>query len=55
MKDIFILIWVYHGLIQEPEIFESRKKAELRKKQIQMKGFNPDYEEIDVFKKVVQR
>jgi hypothetical protein len=53
MKKIFILIWVYHGIIQEPEIFYNRSGAELRKEKIQMEGFNYDYDEIDIFEKSI--
>lgn len=53
MKKIFVLIWVYRGLIQDPEIFYNRNDAELRKEKIQRKGFNPDYDEINVFEKDV--
>ena len=51
MKKIFVLIWVHRGFIQAPEIFYSRKDAELRKAKIIEVGFNPDYDEIDIFKK----
>lgn len=51
MKKIFVLIWVYHGIIQDPEIFYNRKDAELRKENIQMERFNHDYNEIDIFEK----
>lgn len=51
MKKIFILTWVYHGLIQEPEIFYNRNDAELRKKRIYINGFNSDYDEINIFEK----
>ncbi|HEY6436312.1 MAG TPA: hypothetical protein VIY47_06955 [Ignavibacteriaceae bacterium] len=53
MKKIFVLIHVHHGLIQTPEIFHSRKGAELRKAKIQLQGFNSDYDEIDIFEKVL--
>lgn len=53
MKKIFILIWIHHGLIQDPEIFNIRKDAELRKEKIKKKCFNPDYDEINVFEKNV--
>ena len=52
MKKIIILIWVYRGFIQDPEIFYNRKDAELRKEKIKGNGFNPDYDEIDIFEKV---
>ncbi len=52
MKIIYILIWVHRGFIQEPEIFYSAKDAEKRKNEIETNGFNPDYDELDVFKKL---
>lgn len=51
MKKIFVLVWVYRGFIQGPEIFYNRKDAELRKEKIRQKGFNPDYDEIEIFEK----
>lgn len=53
MKNIFVLILVHRGLIQEPEIFYNRKDAELRSEKIKMNGFNPDYDEIDIFEKSI--
>lgn len=53
MKKIFVLIWVHHGLVQEPEIFYNKRDANLRKKTIRSTGFNPDYDEIDVFEKLI--
>ncbi len=53
MKSIFILILIHRGLIQEPEIFYNSKDAEKRKADIQMNGFNSDYDEIEVFEKVI--
>lgn len=53
MKKIWILIHVYHGLIQEPEIFFSKSIAVKRKKKI-LKNFNRDYDELDIFEKVVK-
>ncbi len=51
MKNIFILVWVHRGFIQIPEIFNNRFDAELRKEKIKEKGFNQDYDEIDIFEK----
>ncbi len=53
MKKIFILVWVHRGFIQVPEIFSSINDAQYRKEEIQASGFNPDYDEIDVFEKTV--
>ncbi len=52
MKKIWILIYVHRGFIQEPEIFFEMKAAENRKKSI-MKNFNPDYDEIDIYEKIL--
>jgi hypothetical protein len=52
MKKIWILIYVHRGFIQEPEIFLKIKNAEKRKKSI-MQNFNPDYDEISIFEKVI--
>jgi hypothetical protein len=48
MKTIWILIYVHHGLIQEPEIFSDEQSA-LKKKKTILKHFNEDYDEIEVF------
>ena len=53
MKNIFILIYVHRGFIQDPEIFYNRRDAELRKAKIQGHRFNPDYDEIDIFEKLI--
>ena len=52
VKKIWILIYVHRGLIQEPEIFFEMKAAKNRKKSI-MKNFNPAYDEIDIFQKIL--
>jgi hypothetical protein len=49
MGKIYLLIWVHRGMIQEPEIFLTRKSAELREKNIRRNGFNPDYDELEIF------
>ncbi|MEA3446341.1 MAG: hypothetical protein U9R19_16610 [Bacteroidota bacterium] len=51
MKRLFFLFWVHRGFIQEPEIFYNKKDAELRKEEIEEKGFNNDYDEIEIFEK----
>ncbi len=53
MKTIFVLVWVHHGFIQNPEIFKSKEDAEQRKNKIRGQGFNPDYDEIDIFEKSI--
>lgn len=50
MKKIWVLIYVYHGLIQEPELFSQKKAALKRKKEI-LKDFNPAYDEVEIFEK----
>ncbi len=50
MKTIWLLIYVYHGLIQEPEIFFEEKSA-MRKKSLLLSQTNPDYDEVEVFEK----
>jgi hypothetical protein len=52
MKTLWVLILVKHGLIENPVICHSKKQA-LRQKQMMMKGFNPDYDEIELFEKKV--
>ena len=53
MKKIWILIHVYHGLIQEPELFFNKTNAMKRKKDI-LKNFNPDYDEVQIFEKILK-
>jgi len=50
MKKIWILVYVYRGLIQQPEIFSSEIAALKRKQQI-LKNFNHDYDEVEIFEK----
>jgi hypothetical protein len=50
MKKIWVLVHVYHGIIQTPEFFKNKKEALKRKKEIQL-DFNKDYDEIDLFLK----
>ena len=49
MKKIFVLISVFYGIIQEPEIFYKAEDAELRKEKIKGELFNPDYDDLDIF------
>lgn len=51
MKKIFVLIWVHRGFIQEPEFFFNEQDTELRLKKIKKEGFNPDYDEVEIFEK----
>lgn len=50
MKKIWILVHVYRGLVQEPQVFMDRNSAIRRKDQI-LKHFNPDYDEVVIFEK----
>lgn len=52
MKKIWILVFVNHGLIQEPELFSTKKEAIKRKREI-LKDFNRDYDEVEVFAKEI--
>ena len=52
MKKIWILTTVKRGFIQEPEIFYDSNPAQNRKKLL-MQDFNPDYDEINIFEKVI--
>lgn len=53
MKKVWILVYIYHGLIQEPELFLNKDKAIKRKKEI-VKDFNSDYDELEIFEKVMK-
>lgn len=50
MKKIWILVHVWRGLIQEPEMFFDANSADNRRAEI-LKDFNPAYDEIEVFEK----
>lgn len=50
MQKFWILIYVYKGLIQEPEFFLDITSALKRKQEI-LKRFNKDYDEIEIFEK----
>lgn len=52
MKRLWVLIYVYHGLIQEPEFFIYKKDAIKRKGEI-LKNFNRDYDELEIFEKYI--
>lgn len=55
MKKIFVLIHVYRGFIQEPQIFYIREEADLKMGEIKENKFNPDYDEIDIFEKNIRQ
>ncbi|MGB7068212.1 MAG: hypothetical protein WBD22_01845 [Pyrinomonadaceae bacterium] len=50
MKRIWILVHVWRGLIQEPEMFLDANAANKRRSEI-LKDFNPAYDEIEIFEK----
>lgn len=52
MKKIWLLIHVHHGLIQEPEIFFD-KNLVLKRKSLLLSQINPDYDEVQIFEKVL--
>ena len=52
MKKIWIVVYVWRGLIEEPQIFFDEASAMKRKRQI-LKTLNPAYDEVDVFEKVL--
>ncbi len=52
MKRIWILVFVKQGFIEEPEIFLDKRAAQERKREL-LEDFNPDYDEIDIFKKTL--
>jgi hypothetical protein len=53
MRKIYILIWIYRGLIQDPMVFNNLVDAESMKEEIIKNGFNHDYDEIQIFEKYV--
>jgi hypothetical protein len=53
MKKIWILVKTYRGIIDEPEVFFDEKSA-LRRLNRLRKTLNPDYDEADVFEKVLR-
>ncbi len=50
MKTIWLLIFVHHGLIQEPEIFFDEISA-MKRKSVLLSQIKLDYDEVEVFKK----
>ena len=51
MKKKWILIYVWHGLIQKPELFTNKKDALKRKKEIM--SINDSYDEMELFEFVI--
>jgi hypothetical protein len=52
MKKIWVLIYVYRGLIQEPEIFYDKDSA-VKRESVLLSEMNPDYDEVGVFEKEI--
>lgn len=52
MTRVWILILAKRGFIQEPQIFYNKRSANSRKR-VLLEDFNPDYDEIEVFEKVI--
>ena len=52
MKKLWIITSVKRGFIQEPEIYYDPNAAQDRKKLL-MQDFNPDYDELDIFEKII--
>jgi hypothetical protein len=53
MKKIFVLVWVHRGFVQEPEFFQTSTEAIQRMDTIKKEGFNADYDEINIFEKLL--
>ncbi|MFP4369908.1 MAG: hypothetical protein ACOC2K_02850 [Bacteroidota bacterium] len=49
----YLLIWVYRGIIQDPEVFQNRNDAESRMQSIKEDSFNPDYDELEIFEMIM--
>jgi len=52
MKKIWLLIYVHHGLIQEPEIYFD-KHLVIKRKSMLLSKINADYDEVEVFEKIL--
>lgn len=52
MKKIWLVIFVWHGLIQEPEIFSLYREAK-KKKDFLLKNSDPAYDEVGLFEKYI--
>ena len=50
--NIYILVLVKRGCIQEPEIYFEYHDAERRKRKL-LRNFSRDYDEIDIFTKEI--
>ena len=49
---IWVLVSVYRGFIEEPEIFHDAVTARKRKREL-MSNRNPDYDEVELFEKQI--
>ena len=54
MIRIYLVIWVHHGIIQEPFVFKTLKTAEQKLLEVKRNQFNIDYDEIEIFEKEIQ-
>jgi hypothetical protein len=52
MNRIWVLVMVKRGFIEEPEIFLDKRLAQARRREL-LQDFNPDYDEIDIFRKTL--
>ena len=52
MKKIWILAFVKRGFIQRPEIYYNKDAANKRKL-VLLQDFNPDFDELEVFEKII--
>ncbi len=53
MIKIWVIVRTFRGLLIEPEIYYSRKEAVLRKREL-IKEVNPQYDEIEIFNKIIE-
>jgi len=53
MKKFWILVHVFHGLVQEPEFFYTEKDAAKRKQEL-LKYYRSEYDEIEIFEKDIK-
>jgi hypothetical protein len=54
MKTIWILVYTVGGILEEPEIFYSKKKAETRRKQLSSGQGLKDYDDVEIFSKTLR-
>ncbi|GAB4298705.1 MAG: hypothetical protein Kow0098_24330 [Ignavibacteriaceae bacterium] len=51
MKTIWILVYTVGGILEEPEIFYSKNKAETRKRQLSSDQGLKDYDDVKIYNK----